>query len=236
MQFMLQGLRRGTSKQGEGHGGGWRGSDDGSDAGGPRTRRSGVREGHPGSRTPFLGVSFSWSPQGPGRACVHSLGESSWPGLAIRGSALPGTASQTQKGCLTSYLCIPVKSTPSISRHPALLFIQSYFWLCWSPLLHGLSLWLRRVGLLSCCWCAGSSLERLLLPCAASAAQLLVPGRRLGTCGTRARWLHGTWDPPGQGLNPHLLYWQADSLPLSHQGSPIQLFLKFTWKMSHFSI
>ena len=25
---------------------------------------------------------------------------------------------------------------------------------------------------------------------------------------------------PGQGLNPCLLHWQADSLPLSHQGSP----------------
>ena len=25
---------------------------------------------------------------------------------------------------------------------------------------------------------------------------------------------------PTQGLNPHLLHWQVDSLPLSHQGSP----------------
>jgi len=24
-----------------------------------------------------------------------------------------------------------------------------------------------------------------------------------------------------QGLNPHLLNWQVDSLPLSHQGSPL---------------
>ena len=24
-----------------------------------------------------------------------------------------------------------------------------------------------------------------------------------------------------QGSNPHLLHWQADSLPLSHQGSPV---------------
>ena len=28
-----------------------------------------------------------------------------------------------------------------------------------------------------------------------------------------------------QGLNPHLLHWQANSLPLSHQGSPLN-FLK----------
>ena len=26
---------------------------------------------------------------------------------------------------------------------------------------------------------------------------------------------------PTQGLNPHLLHWQPDSLPLSHQGSPM---------------
>ena len=28
------------------------------------------------------------------------------------------------------------------------------------------------------------------------------------------------WDLLNQGLNPCLLHWQADSLPLSHQGSP----------------
>ena len=28
-----------------------------------------------------------------------------------------------------------------------------------------------------------------------------------------------------QGSNPHLLHWQADSLPLSHLGSPIRIFL-----------
>ena len=30
---------------------------------------------------------------------------------------------------------------------------------------------------------------------------------------------------PTQGSNPHLLYWQADSLPLSHLGSPFGLFI-----------
>ena len=29
---------------------------------------------------------------------------------------------------------------------------------------------------------------------------------------------------PDQGLNPSLLHWQADSLPLSHQGSPYLYF------------
>ena len=30
---------------------------------------------------------------------------------------------------------------------------------------------------------------------------------------------------PDQGLNPRLLHWQVDSLPLSHQGSPTQSLL-----------
>ena len=31
---------------------------------------------------------------------------------------------------------------------------------------------------------------------------------------------------PIQGLNSHLLYWEVDSLPLNHQGSPINIPLK----------
>ena len=31
-------------------------------------------------------------------------------------------------------------------------------------------------------------------------------------------------DLPPQGSNPHLLNWQADSLPLSHLGSPFSIF------------
>ena len=34
---------------------------------------------------------------------------------------------------------------------------------------------------------------------------------------------------PDQGLNLHLLHWQADSSPLSHQGSPSVSFLFFPW-------
>ena len=30
---------------------------------------------------------------------------------------------------------------------------------------------------------------------------------------------------PGQELNPCLLHWQADSLPLNHQGNPCEFFL-----------
>ena len=32
------------------------------------------------------------------------------------------------------------------------------------------------------------------------------------------------WIFPGQGLNLCLLHWQADSSPLSHQGSPVRFF------------
>ena len=83
-------------------------------------------------------------------------------------------------------------------------------------------------------WCAGFSLQWLLL---------------LQSRGSRAPRLQWLWLPGSraqvqqlwcmglvalrvacgifldQGWNPHLLYWQADSLPLSHQGSSIKYFL-----------
>ena len=34
---------------------------------------------------------------------------------------------------------------------------------------------------------------------------------------------------PIQGWNPCLLHWQADSVPLSHQGSPIIMFIKIKY-------
>ena len=37
------------------------------------------------------------------------------------------------------------------------------------------------------------------------------------------------WDILDWGLNPCLLHWQADSLPLSHQGSPEYSFFFFPW-------
>ena len=47
---------------------------------------------------------------------------------------------------------------------------------------------------------------------------------------------------PTQGLNPYLLYWQADSLPLNHHGSPSQdqsitiLFMHYLYKFTHLNI
>ena len=48
----------------------------------------------------------------------------------------------------------------------------------------------------------------------------------LSSCGTQEWLLHGMWDPPQLGSNPCLLHWQADALPLSHQGSPIHAYDK----------
>ena len=36
-----------------------------------------------------------------------------------------------------------------------------------------------------------------------------------------------------QGSNPHLLYWQADSLPLNHQGSPLVLYFVILLQLLH---
>ena len=47
---------------------------------------------------------------------------------------------------------------------------------------------------------------------------------RLNSCDIRACSSMACGIFPNQGLNPYLLHWQADSLPLSHQGSPVFLF------------
>ena len=53
----------------------------------------------------------------------------------------------------------------------------------------------------------------------------IVPVPRLQSAGSvvmaLAQLLRATWDPPGQGSHSCLLRWQADSLPLRHQGSPV---------------
>ena len=56
---------------------------------------------------------------------------------------------------------------------------------------------------------------------------------RLNSCGAQAWLLCGMWDLPGPGIEPCLLPWQADSLPLSHQGNPwsMILWVCYTWFM-----
>ena len=75
-------------------------------------------------------------------------------------------------------------------------------------------LWLRPAHLLCSCgalashcsdfsWCGAQALEH-----------------SLNSCGAQASLLCSMWDLPKQGLNPCRLHWQADSLPLIHQGNP----------------
>ena len=47
------------------------------------------------------------------------------------------------------------------------------------------------------------------------------PEHRLGNCGTWLTCSEACGISPDQGSNLCFLHWQADSLPLSHQGSPI---------------
>ena len=67
-------------------------------------------------------------------------------------------------------------------------------------------------------WCAGLSLSRplLLRSTGSRCAGLAVVAHGL-SCSAACGIL------PGQGLNPCPLHWQADSQPLSHQGSPSPL-------------
>ena len=60
---------------------------------------------------------------------------------------------------------------------------------------------------------------------------------RLNTCsaqGLSCSPAYGIF--PDQGLNPGLLRWQADSLPLSHQGSPRLLFFSSIKKFAFVSV
>ena len=83
--------------------------------------------------------------------------------------------------------------------------------------------WASYCGGFSCCcgpWARGHA---GLSSCSSQAL-----GHRLnscGACGSGASLLHSMWDLPHQGSISCLLHWQADSLPLSHQGSPRGRFL-----------
>ena len=78
--------------------------------------------------------------------------------------------------------------------------------------------WAACCGGFSCCeaWALGHAGFRSCSPLAPK-HRLLVVAHRL-----HCPVAHGVF--PGQGSNPRLLHWQADSLPLSHQGSPIVSF------------
>ena len=89
-----------------------------------------------------------------------------------------------------------------------------YFWLCWSLLLPRLSSRCRDQGLLS-------SLGMQAPRCGSFSccrAQALEHSSVVGEQGFSYSSARGIL--LDQGANPHLLHQQADSLPLSHQGSP----------------
>ena len=99
------------------------------------------------------------------------------------------------------------------------IYLFIYFWLCWVFVsVRGLSLAAASGGH-SSSWCAGLSLSRPLL--------LRGTGSRHAGSVVVAHGL--SWSAacgifPDQGPNPCPLYWQADSQPLHHQGSP-QLYI-----------
>ena len=64
---------------------------------------------------------------------------------------------------------------------------------------------------LSCAWLFADTMD-----CSPPGSSVHFPGNNTGV-GSHSL-LHGTF--PTQAWNPHLLHWQADSSPLSDQGSP----------------
>ena len=104
------------------------------------------------------------------------------------------------------------------------LFIYLFIWLCWVFVsVRGLSL-VAASGGHSSSRCAGLSLSRPLL-------LRSTDSRRAGSVvvahGPRCSVACGIF--PDQGSNPCLLHWQADSQPLRHQGSPVNLFIYYFW-------
>ena len=85
---------------------------------------------------------------------------------------------------------------------------------CWSSLLLSLCPAMSGLSLLRC---AGSSPSGSmgLAPGGFSSCGPRALQHRLDSCGHRLRYSTARGIFPGQGSNPYLLYWQADSLPLS---------------------
>ena len=142
--------------------------------------------------------------------------------------------SMLQRGsiCLPSAVCL-------------LFFIKLLiYWLCWvlSAVWAFLQLW--RAGSAFHSWCPGFSLaaaslvaERRLWSIWASVTAAYglgscssqAPAHRPSSRAAQTPLLCGVWDLPGQGPNPCLLCWQADSFPPSHQGSPMYLLLIYVF-------
>ena len=103
-----------------------------------------------------------------------------------------------------------------------------YFWPCWVCVATQAFLWLREAGALL--FVVGALLLFWALGCASfSSCSMWAQAWLFSGSGAQAQQLWGTaliapWHCgilPDQGLNPCLLHWQVDSLPLSQQGSLI---------------
>ena len=98
-----------------------------------------------------------------------------------------------------------------------ILFLAVMGLRCWVRFLSSSGMWASQHGGFSCCWrkvLGGVGFSN----CSTWALQLWLPGtiavaRGLSCSSARGLFLD-------QGLHLCLLHWQADSLPLSHQGSP----------------
>ena len=101
------------------------------------------------------------------------------------------------------------------------MYVCMYVWLCWVFIAaHGLSLVAASRGY-SSLQCVGFSLRWLLLwRSTGSRAQASVVVAHWLSCSTTCGIFLD------QGSNPCPLHWQADSLPLRHQGSPTLCILK----------
>ena len=124
-----------------------------------------------------------------------------------------------------------------------------YFWLYWvfAAVWAFLQLWL--VGATLQLRCSGFSLWQFLLlqsmgSRVVQASVVAAHGlsgcgsqaldHRLSSCGVQVQCLHGTWDLSRPGIEPMspAFNLQADSLPLSHQGSSIVVLFKYVYKFT----
>ena len=118
----------------------------------------------------------------------------------------------------TWHRAFPLGCSSTLFFFNLILFI--YLWLCWVFVsVQGLSL-VAASGGHSSSQCGGLSLSRPLLLRStgsrrAGSAIVAHGPSRSAACGIF----------PDQGLNPCPLHWQADSQPLRHQGSPVQVLL-----------
>ena len=101
--------------------------------------------------------------------------------------------------------------------------VLSFIWLCWVLIAFHCGKWrpLSRSGV----WasrCTGFSCGAWVLGCEGVGGSLQLPGCSTGSVvvAHRLSCSAACGVLLDQGLNLYLLHWQADSLPLSHQGSP----------------